>query len=427
MELAATTSKCPSLPPEIWLPIAELHRFEFEQAQLESKMHDGSTVVNLDEPHWTTLRALSLTSRTLSNVAQPLLFYALIFDLQKNLVVEDPLQTTAYFKYSVDRIRFYSSSRIAPYVRVFSLNGIYRNYMKDPWRPSYLLDRLSVDALEALQRFTKIARVQFNHWGFKEEELHYISQLKFYIPHLTVSGCFWNSVAPQGPGIAAQCVRIPGQFTGSLTPVIMSEALRELEMDLRGLSNLTYAVHAENVRYKATIAGLIKLSVNASDVWLSIGDLLILPSFMSLCESLSELHFRRYDMKWEDMSDTPLQPYAMPNLKILDCAVETLGYFTNLTSITELQLHHPFLNWDVLAAEQLVPHFNDYEHLFSNLKVLSLYLGEGVISIDLVTTLAQACSNLQHLQLEQCFKEPGPMVCMAGHSYLCSAINPRMA
>lgn len=381
-----------TLAPEIWVHICSILEADPDTSRQPQSRSTEPWSIGAEGRN--ALQALSLTCRTLSAIAQQLLFVLLDFRVASDY---DPSRTHGshhhhhrrYADRAIKRLEFYSSPRIAPHVRFF------RYIYSGAWdgSPKYVL----AAAMNRLSVFGGLLGMELHGVGQVTEVLE---SLVRPIPTIRLIQC--SLVAFKKPSLLSAswvCLDVsdddeekqPSGFDSMLGAMLQSGQMRGLEVGGLEISELDEIL----LHNPSSILLLRRLTINIDpSPWFSFGAL-------ELLTLLEELAVDRCAAVF-DHTRSALPRGSLPKLRRLQCTPESICFFSNITTVLELILrgqgrHSP----PVIRPEcnDVHRHILENPDFFSRIRSMTLSIGHQDQKIDrqAFKAMRQVCSSLTHL------------------------------
>jgi hypothetical protein len=367
-----------NLPREIWLMI-----FSY----------------NIDS---TDLRSLSLVSKHLRELCQPLLFTNII--LRAGCAVFDKRgDKTTWFSYSDSsdpiivnmhhRLQFISSPRISPFIRsiTISFERVTAEDQPPPERERShkFLDEIvaSLPKMSSLQELTFVSSPIFSHYL---QILHHSILNQAFVTFIQCTPLYSASEQSSTP---LRAVGIEGYFNrginhGLLLGAVWTQSL--VELTIRSLQNSTILERELTNQEPLTMLTTLELDEASFKV------------FSSYFHLFSNLHRLKMDAFGPLVLIPPLPSSALAKIDILECPFEQISLFSGL-SFRELTLS-AFYGWrHGRSQDKMEATIRPIRHLLVNLTVLELF--NYLEDCALMGALLVHCHRLRRLKLVIDFPE----------------------
>jgi hypothetical protein len=383
-----------AIPTELWI-----YTFQFLQVDLEHP----SVFLGIGKEERSALESISLSCRAFRAAAQPLLFPV----LNVNLAMGEE-NVPAYRALILSRLQLYTSTRIAPQVRAFGLNG-----PRGPGRSNMVTQNVVQDIIDAsfdaLTHFTNIHSVELVKVDFTRRNLKDLSRTRIPIPVMRTNGCGSSSTALQTSRVCVTKVSLQDRYGIPIPPLmpmlLTSGYLRELTVTFNSFSTFVQDLS----QYAESIASIRKLEIrkvlSGQHQNFEVSSLHELESLLPLLTSLESFSISGMSLDWESTRDNPLPSDCCPTLQSLSCMESGIPCFSQQRSIIDLDLgpiHKPGEDADDPLREgfPIVHKLYTYRDFFARLQFLTLFIHSRNPIPELCLALKTSCIHLKTLKLE---------------------------
>lgn len=345
-----------------------------------------SSCHTLSDENRLSLKSACLTSPDLRQIAQPLLFAS----LNLNYTLEDG-SARKYRSRTLERLKFYRSSTIAPHVRAVRIAG---EMMREFAAKVYA--EITQAVIRALSEFTGVLRLDFIRITLTEDNLDFLARM----PLLSLN--------------LVDCIRERTESSDAVgatidTETSLSEAvsflrsltnLRELTLDIQEFSRLTQTLRA-HPNCLANLSALTIRDHRANGMFRERS--IALPDLAQFQTFLTSLSLLGHEVGWESIAQSSQPMPKITSLRKLACSPRGVWCFMEHENVVDLDLRPSSANEPSIPYDWWIETMNtaaSHRPLFSKLQSLSLYIEQvALTALGPHPSLNTMCPKLSFLTL----------------------------